>query len=91
MRSSSVKTTIVALTISATLIAVTPSAQARTTRPSRETTTVQRNAGPAERAWRLMERLARRIIGGVTTFGDGTTVPIPTVNDTGDGTTVPIP
>ncbi|HUR80846.1 MAG TPA: hypothetical protein VM733_08770 [Thermoanaerobaculia bacterium] len=79
MRSSSIKTVAAVLTISAALIVVAPPAQARQQQPG---TVTKRTESPADRAIRAVQRAMRRLIGGVTTNGDGPTVPLPRNNDT---------
>lgn len=78
MRTSSVRTAIAALTISITLLAAVPSADARPAQ-TRETNVGERAGdGPADRAFRAVQRVLRRLIGGgVTTNGDGVSVPTP--------------
>lgn len=81
MRSSSIKTvkTVAAvLTISAALV-VAPSVQARQQQAG---TVVKRAESPADRAIRAVQRAMRRLIGGVTTNGDGPTVPLPRNDET---------
>jgi hypothetical protein len=93
MRSSSIKTVAAVLTISAALIVVAPTAQARQQQAG---TVVKRSESAADRAIRAVQRAMRRLIGGVTTNGDGPTVPLPRNNETSstapaDGPLTPSP
>ena len=76
MRSSSIKTVVAAVSITATMLAAVPSADARTAQPRKSQTTRTRDAGSSSDriapVRELITRALRRI--GIQT---GATIPIP--------------
>ena len=78
MRHSSVKTIVVALTISATVLAAVPAVAAgRANQGSRSQTTRTQEQSPTNDRFGAVRQFIQRAIRRLVTNGDGATVPIP--------------